>query len=77
MPKDYILLPYDLILTLAGSTGVTSIIYGDSSEVPLFDRFFIGGSRSVRGFGNRQIGPHDYNNEPLGGNTMAYGQSWS
>jgi outer membrane protein insertion porin family len=69
--QKYILLPYDLILTIAGATGVVDY-YGDSQEVPLFDRFFIGGSRSVRGFNNRDIGPVDINNEPLGGDTMAY-----
>jgi outer membrane protein insertion porin family len=69
--QKYILLPYDLILTVAGATGVADY-FGDSTEVPLFDRFFIGGSRSVRGFKNRDIGPVDDNNEPLGGDTMAY-----
>ena len=69
--QKYILLPYDCILTLAGATGVADY-YGNSQEVPLFDRFFIGGSRSVRGFNNRDIGPVDDNNEPLGGDTMAY-----
>ena len=69
--QKYILLPYDLILTFAGATGVADF-YNTSTEVPLFDRFFIGGSRSVRGFGNRDIGPVDINNEPLGGDTMAY-----
>ena len=56
---------------MAGATGVADN-YGDSQEVPLFDRFFIGGSRSVRGFGNRDIGPVDNNNEPLGGDTSAF-----
>ena len=69
--QHYTLLPYDCILTLAGATGVVNY-YGNSQEVPLFDRFFIGGSRSVRGFRNRDIGPVDSNNEPLGGDTMAY-----
>ena len=69
--QKYILLPYDMILTVAAATGVSDY-FGDSTEVPLFDRFFLGGSRSIRGFGNRDIGPHDVNNEPLGGNTMAY-----
>jgi len=69
--QKYISLPYDMILTIAGATGVADY-YSNSSEVPLFDRFFIGGSRSVRGFGNRDIGPHDINNEPLGGDTMGY-----
>ena len=70
--QHYILLPDDLILTIAGATGDVDY-YGDSKEVPLFDRFFIGGSRSVRGFSNRDIGPVDENGIPLGGNTMAYG----
>jgi outer membrane protein insertion porin family len=70
--QHYILLPYDLILTIAGATGDVDY-YGSSTEVPLFDRFFIGGSRSVRGFDNRDIGPIDNNGVPLGGNTMAYG----
>jgi len=69
--QKYILLPYDMILTVAAATGVADY-YGHSSEVPLFDRFFLGGSRSIRGFGNRDIGPIDDNNEPLGGDTMAY-----
>ena len=69
--QKYILLPYDMILLLGGSTGVVDY-YDNSTEVPLFDRFFLGGSRSIRGFGNRDIGPVDINNEPLGGDTMAY-----
>jgi outer membrane protein insertion porin family len=69
--QKYILLPYDMIITIAGSTGVADY-FGDSTEVPLFDRFFLGGSRSIRGFGNRDIGPIDDNDEPLGGDTMAY-----
>lgn len=70
--QHYILLPYDLILTFAGATGVVNN-YDGSDEVPLFDRFFIGGSRSVRGFDERDIGPVDNNDVPLGGDTMAYG----
>jgi outer membrane protein insertion porin family len=70
--QKYILLPYDMILTIAGATGIVDF-YGNSTEVPIFDRFFLGGSRSIRGFGNRDIGPIDDNSEPLGGNTMAYG----
>jgi outer membrane protein insertion porin family len=69
--QRYFPLPYDMILTLAGATGVADY-FGNSTEVPLFDRFFIGGSRSVRGFGNRDIGPIDVNDQPLGGDTMAY-----
>ncbi len=69
--QKYFLLPYDMILTIAAATGDVDH-YGSSDDVPLFDRFFIGGSRSVRGFRNRDIGPVDNNSEPLGGNTMFY-----
>jgi outer membrane protein insertion porin family len=69
--QKYFLLPYDLILSLNAATGDVNY-YGDSTQVPLFDRFFIGGSRSVRGFRNRDIGPVDNNTEPLGGETMFY-----
>jgi outer membrane protein insertion porin family len=69
--QKFILLPYDLILMIGGATGDVDC-FSNSTEVPLFDRFFIGGSRSVRGFRNRDIGPVDENNEPLGGDTMAY-----
>ncbi len=54
--QKYFLLPYDCILMVGGATGAAAN-YGDSTEVPLFDRFFIGGSRSVRGFHNRDVGP--------------------
>ena len=69
--KRYFPLPYDLILLTAGSTGVADW-YGNSTEVPLFDRFFLGGANTVRGFGNYDIGPIDDNQQPLGGDTMAY-----
>ena len=69
--QKYILLPYDLILMIGASTGNVEA-YDNSTQVPLFDRFFVGGSRSVRGFHNRDTGPVDSNNEPLGGDTMLY-----
>lgn len=47
--------------------------YGDSEDVPIFDRFFLGGPWSVRGFENRDLGPHDDFREPLGGKFMYYG----
>ena len=49
--------------------GWTSLIeeYGDSTEVPIFDRLFLGGPRSVRAFKYRKVGPKDENKEPIGG----------
>jgi outer membrane protein insertion porin family len=47
--------------------------FGDSEEVPIFDRFFLGGARSIRGFDFRDIGPHDAFEESLGGTFLYYG----
>lgn len=69
--QKYFLLPKDIILMLGGSTGVVDK-YGSSQFVPLYDRFFIGGSRTVRGFAQRSIGPQDSSGEPMGGRTYAY-----
>ena len=35
----------------------------DAEEVPLFDRYFLGGPNSVRGFEYREIGPRDEDGE--------------
>ncbi len=44
--------------------------YGDSDDVPFFERFFLGGPYTLRGFEYREVGPKDtFNNEPTGGNT--------
>ncbi len=33
--------------------------YGDSDHVPIFDRLFLGGPRTVRAFKYRKVGPKD------------------
>ena len=38
----------------------------DRDGIPIFERFFLGGSNSVRGFQFRTVGPQD-DNEPVGG----------
>lgn len=45
--------------------------YDDSNKVPIFERFFAGGSRSIRGYNERKVGPLDANtNDPVGGESM-------
>jgi outer membrane protein insertion porin family len=56
------------LLELGGRTGVAESFNGDI-DVPLFDRFFLGGLDSLRGYDYREIGPHDRFGEPLGGDT--------
>ena len=52
--------------------------YGDTDEVPVNDRLFLGGGRTVRGFRYRQVGPKAVPDEttggrahPVGGQTLA------
>ncbi len=57
------------ILARAG----TIVPFGDSDEVPFFDRFFLGGPESLRGFEFREVGPKDPTTlEPIGGNSYGF-----
>lgn len=46
--------------------------YGRSDFVPIFERFYAGGTRSVRGFEFRSVGPQA-DDEPIGGEVRAVG----
>jgi outer membrane protein insertion porin family len=39
------------------------------NDVPLFDRYFLGGANSLRGWSYHDISPRDVNGQPVGGNT--------
>ena len=45
--------------------------FGQSNEVPFYDRFYLGGPDTLRGFDYREVGPRDPDdeNESVGGNT--------
>jgi outer membrane protein insertion porin family len=43
------------------------------NDVPLFDRYFLGGANTLRGFDYRDVGPKDIFGEPIGGNTYFNG----
>lgn len=48
--------------------------YGDSSEVPIYERYFAGGSSSIRGYQERKVGPIDpVSEDPIGGEAMLVG----
>ncbi|MDR0993685.1 MAG: outer membrane protein assembly factor BamA [Verrucomicrobiota bacterium] len=55
--------------------GMLSMVeeYGNNDRVPIFDREFMGGPRTVRAFKFRKLGPKDEDGEPLGGRSAAYG----
>ncbi|MEW6304731.1 MAG: outer membrane protein assembly factor BamA [Verrucomicrobiota bacterium] len=60
------------ILEANGRAGVVDS-YGDSTRVPLFDRWFLGGLYTLRGYRFRDVGPKDATSEPLGGSTYWFG----
>src|SRR5207248_10635546 len=39
----------------------------EATAIPIDERFFIGGATTVRSFGERDLGPHDNNGHPVGG----------
>jgi len=47
--------------------------FGDSKDVPLFERFYAGGGTSVRGYGRRRLGPISPSDDPIGGRSLVEG----
>jgi translocation and assembly module TamA len=45
----------------------------DFHALPPANRFFSGGSQSVRAYGYQELGPHDANGEPTGGENLLFG----
>ncbi len=44
--------------------------FGSSSQVPFFERFFTGGTGTIRGYRGKHVGPKDDQNLPLGGDLL-------
>ncbi|MFH0878981.1 MAG: outer membrane protein assembly factor BamA, partial [Lentisphaerota bacterium] len=63
---------FDHVINLRG-WAATVEEYGDSDRVPIFDRLFLGGARTVRAFAFRDVGPKDDTGEPIGGRSALYG----
>lgn len=59
------------VLHLLGRAGVMQS-YGKSSDVPFYDRFFLGGPQDLRGFEFRDVGPKDSVGQPIGGKTYGF-----
>jgi outer membrane protein insertion porin family len=70
--SQYIPLWFDHVFNLRGWASVVEE-YGDSDRVPIFDRLFLGGARTIRAFKYRDVGPKDETGEPIGGKSAIYG----
>ena len=70
--QKYWNLKWDSILSVNGEVAFVDSI-GDG-DIPIFERMFLGGGRTLRGFEFRDVGPRDdgYTNEVYGGNSLAY-----
>jgi outer membrane protein insertion porin family len=67
--SQYFHLPKDLILLINGEIATVSQ-WGNGTDVPIYERLFLGGSNNLRGFPFREVGPQQ-NGEPIGGQSMA------
>ena len=53
------------VLALLGRAGVIQN-FGDSADVPYYNKFYLGGPYTLRGFEYRAVSPRDAFNEPIG-----------
>lgn len=81
----YLNLKWDTILTFDAEIAIVNSWGGEStievededgkketvSSIPIYDRLYLGGSNSLRGFKFRDVGPKDDDGEPIGGSTLA------
>ncbi|HEX3817972.1 MAG TPA: outer membrane protein assembly factor BamA [Chthoniobacterales bacterium] len=68
--SQYFLLPLDNILLLNGEVAEIDT-WGSGTEVPIFDRLYLGGANDLRGFQFRDVSPRDSKNESIGGRSLA------
>jgi outer membrane protein insertion porin family len=65
----------NVVLELKGSGGFVQD-YGKSDEVPIYERYFAGGARTIRGYKERGVGPRDRGtNSALGGEAILIGNA--
>lgn len=66
----YVPLKFNSVLQFDVRTGFVNE-FGDSQKVPIFERFFAGGARTIRGYEERGVGPLDSGTgDPIGGESM-------
>ncbi len=67
----YIPLPRRCVLKIEAELGLVDKTSGD--PVAIFDRYFAGGTYSIRGFDRREVGPVDVNEDSVGGKSLFRG----
>ena len=62
------------LLEVGARIGVGDAL-NSTRDVPIFDRYFLGGLESLRGYRYRDVGPQDAFGEPLGGDSYWFGSA--
>ncbi|MGH8607068.1 MAG: outer membrane protein assembly factor BamA [Gammaproteobacteria bacterium] len=70
--KKYQQVGRDTVLAGRLKIGVADSL-GADADFPLFERFFAGGEKSVRGYGRRRLGPLSSADDPIGGLSLVEG----
>jgi len=71
--SHYFPLPWNSSLEIRGRLGMAEP-FSDTDYVPIYERFFAGGSYTIRGYEERRLGPIDPGTkDPLGGDAMIIG----
>ena len=70
--KKYQSLTRDTVLAGRVKLGFAEAI-GAERNLPLFERLYAGGEKSVRGYGRRRLGPRSAANDPIGGRSLIEG----
>jgi outer membrane protein insertion porin family len=63
----------NVVETVINHNGPVKSVRRPVDPVPIFDRLFLGGANTLRGFAFRNVGPKDVSEQPVGGNTSING----
>ncbi|MBV9490929.1 MAG: outer membrane protein assembly factor BamA [Verrucomicrobia bacterium] len=67
---QYFHLPFDTVLLFDGEVAAVDV-YNGGTDVPIYDRLYLGGPNTLRGFKYRFVGPKDASGDPIGGRSLA------
>lgn len=71
--SQYVPLYWDHIFHFHGRTGMITKNFGSDEDIPVYQRFYLGGMNSVRGYKSRFISPRDdASGDRIGGDKMAF-----
>jgi outer membrane protein insertion porin family len=70
--RKYLLLGWETILAGRLKIGFAEP-FGSEENLPIFERFYSGGEKSVRGYARRKLGPLNANGDPIGGLSLIEG----